>query len=97
MGVLAFVFVFSAIGSQVYRGWKHSDAIQKQQTKWVTYALVVAAILMTAISPLPSEPAAASIGRDFILALVVQLILTGTFLMIVLAILLAILRHRPRY
>jgi hypothetical protein len=92
---LAFVFVFSAIGSQVYRQWKISGPIQKQQTKWVVYALVTLAVMISLISGFAFEPpASASLGRDLISSLFAQAVFSTAFLLVYGSILIAILRYR---
>ena len=93
--MLAFVFVFSAIGSQVYRYWRVSSADQKQQTKWVVYALVFFALVaLTVFQVTFRKPSDSSLGGDLLVALLGQMVASSAYLFIALAILLAILRYR---
>jgi hypothetical protein len=68
---------------------------QKQQTKWVVYALVCFLILVATILPVVfRQPSDSSLGRDLVIALFGQVLLASGFLLVELAILLAILRYR---
>ncbi len=92
---LAFILVFCAMGSQVYRQWKLTDSIQKQQTKWVGYAIVVMAVVLSLAALFSFKPpSAGQFGRDLVLALLQQIVFTSGFLFITIAILIAILRYR---
>jgi len=87
--------VFIAIGSQVYRYFGCSDALQRQQTKWVVYvlALTVAAIAGgVPISFRPPDPA--HLGLDLIVATGLWYLFGLMFALIPAAVGLAILRYR---
>lgn len=88
-------FVLFAIGSQVYRQWKHSSAIQVQQTKWVVYSLVVFFLILIPLSPMTfREPSLQTIGRDLVIAVLFDFLLTLFLFAILGSILIAILRYR---
>ncbi len=93
--VLSFVFVFSAIGSQIYRLWKVSSAEQRQQTKWVVYALVFFGLLaLTVLQVTFRKPSDSSLAGDLMMAMVGQVTVSSAFLLVDLAILLAVVRYR---
>ncbi len=92
---LAFLFGFCALGSQVFRQWRLKDPIQKQQTKWVSYAIVLmAAVLSLAALFAFKPPSGGQYGANLVTALLQQAVFTAGFLFIMIAILIAILRYR---
>ena len=87
--------VFIAIGSQVYRYFRRSDAMQRQQTKWVVYVLALTATIIAGLVPIsfrPPDPA--RLGRDLIVASVIWYLFGLMFALVPTAIGLAILRYR---
>ncbi len=95
LGWLAFPFVFSALGSQIYRYFWRADAVQRQQTKWITASVVVILATFGLIIPgafdLPIGP---DYGTLLIQATIKLLILNTAFLLFPIAIAISILRYR---
>jgi hypothetical protein len=84
-----------AIGSQVYRFWRRSDAVQRQQTKLVVYVLAMVAIMLGVVEPLAFRPPNPErLGLDLIVASVQWYLFGLTFALVPAAIGLAILRYR---
>jgi hypothetical protein len=87
--------VFIAIGSQVYRYFRRSDAVQRQQTKWVVYVLALTAAIIAGGVPIsfhPPDPA--RLGQDLIVATGLWYLFGLMFALVPAAIALAILRYR---
>jgi hypothetical protein len=87
--------VFIAIGSQVFRYFRRSDAVQRQQTKWVVYVLALTATIIAGLVPIsfrPPDPA--RLGLDLIVASVLWYLFGLMFALVPTAIGLAILRYR---
>ncbi len=92
---LAFAFPFSAIGCQVYRYLRRSDALQRQQTKWVISAIgaMMLAIfwLVFQFSPPRQEE---FLGQALAAVVIGLLFFAFTIGLVPLAIAAAILRYR---
>jgi hypothetical protein len=92
---LSFGLVFSALGSQIYRYFRRADPIQRQQTKWVMFVVVIIIAVLALIAPRAFDPPT---GPDFGTALFISLvnlsIFSGVFLLFPIAIVIAILRYR---
>lgn len=98
----AFVFVItlglvtSAIASQVYRYFRHSDAVARQQTKWIAYSMILFVIMLPiAVAPFAFPNLLAGHGATGLFWTL--LIRTSSILLInvfPLAIAIAILRYR---
>jgi hypothetical protein len=92
---LAFPFVFSALGSQIYRYFWRADAVQRQQTKWIMVAVVVVLVMVGLIAPGAFEsPTGLDYGPPLIQATIVLLGLNLSFLLIPIAITISILFYR---
>jgi hypothetical protein len=88
--------VFTAIGSQGYRYFWRSDAIQRQQIKWVMYTLLLIAIVIGGVViPFAFRPPNPSkLGPDLIVAMIHLCIFRLSFALVFAAIGIAILRYR---
>jgi len=92
---LFFGVVIVAIGSQVYRYLRRSDAIQRQQTKWVVFALMIALVsILLAATVGFREPDPARLGPHLVVALSLWVLFGLTFALVPAAIGVAILRYR---
>ena len=89
------VLVLLAVGSQVYRYLRRSDAVQRQQTKWVVFALAMLAVSIPVVfgswSTLPAE---GSLGATLVLHLAQVVIVNLLFGLVPVALAVAILRYR---
>lgn len=91
----ALLMVGMAIGSQIYRYFRHSDSIQRQQTRWVVFALAIAlvdALFMVTFAFNPPPPT--GLGSALLIASVSRFFATLVFLLIPLTITFAVLRYR---
>ncbi len=88
--------VFTAIGSQIYRYFWHSDVIQRQQIKLVVYALALMFIIIGGlVIPFAIRPPdSAKLGQDLIVAMIQLFIFRLSFGVVFLSIGIAILRYR---
>lgn len=88
--------VFMAIGSQVYRYFWRSDAIQRQQVKWVVYTLLLIVILIGGVViPFAFRPPNPTrLGPDLIVAMIHLCLFRLSFALAFAAIGIAILRYR---
>ncbi len=91
--LLFFGFFLSGVAAQVYRYIRVSNAIERQQTKWVLYGLTIgmgAYLVLRSLSLLVSDPR----GSDLLLSL--GLVIAGTFfiLLIPISITIAVIRYR---
>jgi hypothetical protein len=90
------VLVLAAVGSQVYRYLRVSNDLQRQQTKWVVFALAAVVVVTGPLvgSYLARAPDGARLGQELVLALgalaAVNLLSYAVFA----AIAVAILRYR---
>lgn len=90
MGIFA-----TMLYAQVYRYRRVSDAIQRQQTKWVVYSLVMGIIGFTLISLASSIPPFNAGGKsEAVYALSADVLFSLVFLLIPIAIGFAVLRYR---
>jgi len=91
--LLFFAFFLSGVAEQVYRYIRVSNAIERQQTKWVIYGITVGMggyLVLRALSLLVSDPR----GSDLLISL--GLVIAGTFfiLLIPISITIAVIRFR---
>ena len=92
---LSFPFVFSALGSQIYRFFWRTDAVQRQQTKWVMASVVVILLMIGLILPGAFEPPTGpNYGAPLIRATINLLLLNVTLLLFPVAIGISILFYR---
>ncbi len=96
VGWLSTGLVFTAIGSQVYRYFWRSDAIQRQQIKWVVYTLLLIVILIGGVvipfAFRPPDPT--RLGPDLIVAMIHLCLFRLSFALVFAAIGVAMLRYR---
>jgi hypothetical protein len=94
-GWLAFPFVFSALGSQIYRYFWRADAIQRQQTKWIMASIVVELLTIGLITPTAFDPPTGpDFGPALLRATIILLVLNAGILLIPVAITISILFYR---
>jgi hypothetical protein len=92
---LSFLLVFCALGSQVYRQWKQPDPVQRQQIKWVVFAIVVAAVIIGYLGLAGFKPPSdQGYAKDLMIALLQQVVFFLMFMLVMVAILIAIIRYR---
>jgi predicted membrane-bound spermidine synthase len=89
--VLLSAFTCIAIGAQVYRYMRVSNPVEREQSRWVIFGLVVAGLGVVAFSA-PFQSAFAQFSSPY--ALVIDAGFIGCMLMIPLTIGVAILHHR---
>ncbi len=96
VGWLSTGLVFTAIGSQVYRYFWRSDAVQRQQIKWVVYTLLLIVILLGGVViPFAFRPPNPTrLGPDLIVAMIHLCLFRLSFALVFAAIGVAILRYR---
>jgi hypothetical protein len=92
---LAFPFVFTALGSQIYRYFRRADAVQRQQTKWVVASIVVVLLTIGLITPTGFDPPTGpDFGPALLQATIILLVLNAGILLIPVAITISILFYR---
>jgi hypothetical protein len=92
---LAYPFVLSALGSQIYRYFWHADAVQRQQTKWVLASIVLTLLIGALIIPEAFEPPTGpDFGTPLIQATIRLLVLNAVTSLIPVAITISILFYR---
>jgi hypothetical protein len=92
---LGFVFLFSALGSQLYRYFWVSNTVERQQTKLVVIVLMFLILSFGGIIPLVNQPLdPQQLGRELILALITWVFYNLSILLVPLAIGASILRYR---
>ncbi|HMQ32872.1 MAG TPA: hypothetical protein PKD53_19230, partial [Chloroflexaceae bacterium] len=90
-----FGLVIAAIGSQVYRYLRHSNAVQRQQTKWVVFTLASGlAVILLGDTLGFTAPRPGRLGPDLVIALLLWMLFGLTFILVPAAIGVAILRYR---
>ncbi len=93
--IFLFVLIFCAIGSQIYRFFRCSDPLQRQQTKWVVAALILLLVVGFGTASWGSKaPAGPDLRGDLVLALLKPSLDILLFAMIPLGIFLAVIRYR---
>ncbi len=94
--LVPFLLVFIAIGSQFYRYFWRSNATQRLQTKWVVFALVGTMLAAGWMGILNLRPALGSqaLGTTLVLELGRLAVLNLVFVVVSIAIGVAILRYR---
>jgi len=94
--LVPFPLVFIAIGSQIYRYFWRSNATQRLQTKWVVVALVGMMLATGWMGPIDLHPAPDSqtLGTTLVLELGRMAVLNLVFVVVSMAMAVAILRHR---
>ena len=94
--LIPFALVFSAIGSQIYRFFWRSNAAQRQQTKWVVFALAATMASTFWLGSAIQRPAAdgQALGTTLMLELGRLAVLNLGFIVVPIAIAVAILRYR---
>jgi signal transduction histidine kinase len=88
--VLGVGFIASAVFAQIYRYWRVSGPVQRQQTKWVVFGTTIAMVIsqgVTAVFPLQGPTHA-------VLTLIAYTVLYLSLLLIPFSIGVAILRYR---
>jgi hypothetical protein len=94
--VLPLPLVIIAVGSQIYRYFRQADAIQRQQTKWFVFALVLIFLVLLALA-LPNvfiEPPAEGSGAALLRSLIMRAITQAAPALMPLAVGIAIMRYR---
>lgn len=92
---MSFLFVFLGIGSQVYRYLRHSDSVQRQQTKWVVYTLMVTVVAVSLSAPRAfSTPDLADLPASLIRSMLFLCAFSIGFFFIPVSIVIAIFRYR---
>jgi hypothetical protein len=92
---LAFPFVFTALGSQIYRYFWRADAVQRQQTKWMMASVVVVLLTTGLITPTGFDPPTGpDFGAALLQATIILLVLNAGTLLIPVAITISILFYR---
>ncbi len=93
LGWLAFPFVFSALGSQIYRYFWGADAVQRQQTKWIIASVFM--FLLSAMIPGGFDPPTGpDYGTPLMRATIIGLIRNATITLFPVAIAISILFYR---
>jgi hypothetical protein len=94
--LIPYALVLTAIGSQVYRYFWHSNAVQRQQTKWVVLALAVTMIGLGWLGPAMQNPSPESqaLGTTLVLELGRLAAVNLVFVAVPIAIAIAILRSK---
>jgi hypothetical protein len=94
--LVPFPLVFIAIGSQFYRYFWHSGSAQKQQTKWVVFSLVGTMLAVGWLGPLMQRPVPSgqALGTTLVLELGRLAALNLGFVLVPIAMAIAILRYR---
>jgi hypothetical protein len=92
---LGLPFVFTALGSQIYRYFWRADAVQRQQTKWVMASVVVVLLTAGLITPTGFDPPTGpDFGAALLQATIILLVLNVGTLLIPVAITISILFYR---
>jgi hypothetical protein len=92
---LAFLFVFGALGGQIYRYFWYANAVQRQQTKWIMTAgvlfLIITGLLTWGVFNPPTGP---DYRMPFIRATITLLGLNASAMLLPVAITISILFYR---
>ena len=95
MQVLVFAFPFIAIGSQIYRYFRRSNLIERQQTKWVLVAVSLIFVnILFALSSLYSPTQESRLGSSLVISIVAVALFNISIGLVPLSIAAAIFRYR---
>lgn len=94
--IFGLVMVMTSLGSQVFRFLRRADAVQRQQTKWVLFAICVILVLTPAfILPfIMPAPFSQNGGTSMVLTLISKYSAQLTFALFPICLGIAILRYR---
>ena len=96
LGLLFFGLVISAVASQIYRYVRVSDALQRQQTKWIAFmgGVFLLFIIPQILTFTVLAPKGANLATSFLASMVMQTLSNLWILFLPIAIGIAILRYR---
>ncbi len=85
--------IFSGIATQIYRYRRVSNAVERQQTKWVIYGLTISLsgyIILRTLGTTISDP----LGKDLLISLALNITAISLILIIPISITIAVIRFR---
>ena len=91
-----FALALSTMASQIYRYYRYSDVVQRQQTKWIVFmvAALIGILLLLLLSFYVLDPDGPNPGRSYMIATSIQILSNLWLLLFPVAVAIAILKYR---
>lgn len=95
VAILSYVFVAASVFSQAYRYFRTSNAIERQQTKWLVYLLLFGlVIILIGAATVIQPPDEANLANELLLTYLFLYAFNSIFLLVPVVITISILRYR---